>query len=71
MLANCKLLYAVRLSGLMSGNDTASFIGFMITVKNEFEDEENGQFIQPLPSGVSKMECKQNNQKVIAIFNMR
>ena len=54
----------------MSGNDTASFIGFMITAKNEFEDEENGQFIQPLPSGVSKMECKQNNQKVIAIFNM-
>ena len=45
MLANCKLLYTVRLSGLMSGNDTASFTGFMITAKNEFEDEENGQFI--------------------------
>jgi len=29
----------------MSGNDTASFTGFMITAKNEFEDEENGQFI--------------------------
>jgi len=54
----------------MSGNDTASFIGFLITAKNVFEDEDNGQFIAPLPSGVSRMECKQNSQKVISIFNM-
>ena len=52
----------------MSGDDTASFIGFMNTAKNEFEDEENGQFIQPLPSGVTRIECEQNNQMVITIF---
>ena len=49
----------------MSGNGTASFIGFLITAKNEFEDEENGQFIAPLPAGVSRMECKQNIQTVM------
>ena len=59
------LLCTVRLSGLMSGNSTASFIGFLITAKNEFEDEENGQFIAPLPAGVSRMECKQNIQTVM------
>ena len=41
----------------MSGNDTEKFIGFLITAKNEFDDEENG---------ASRMECKgQNSQMVI------
>ena len=65
------LLRTVGLSGMLSGNDTARFIDFLITAKNEFEDEENGQFIAPLPAGVSRMECKQNNQTVMCRLSNR
>jgi len=55
----------------MSGNGTGSFIGFLITAKNEFKDEENGQFIAPLPAGVTRIECKQNNKTVMCSLSNR
>lgn len=54
----------VKLSGLMSGNNTTKFIGFLITARNEFDDEENGQFVAPFPAGVSRMQCKSDSQKI-------
>ena len=34
----------------MSGNSTESFIEFLITARNELDDEESGQFLMPLTS---------------------
>ena len=59
----------------MSGNSTEKFIGFFITARNEFNDEENGHFISPLPNGTSRMECKNSQSQMvmysrIAIFTI-
>lgn len=64
-----KTVQTVRLSGLMSGNSTEKFIGFFITARNEFNDEENGHFISPLPNGTSRMECKNSQSQMIEIAN--
>ena len=48
----------------MSGNNATKFIGFLITARNQFDDEENGQFVAPFLAGVSRMECKSDSQKV-------
>ena len=55
----------------MTGNGTERFVGFLIFAKNEFDDEDNGEFVTPLPNNVSKMECKQNDQKVICRLHLR
>lgn len=62
-----KSVQTVRLSGLMSGNDTEEFIGFLVTAKNEFDDEENGNFIAPFPDGASRMECKNQTSQLIEV----
>ncbi|KAJ7371728.1 hypothetical protein OS493_023063 [Desmophyllum pertusum] len=66
-----KTVQTVRLSGLMSGNGTEKFIGFLITAKNEFDDEVNGNFISPFPAGASRMECKdeQTSQMIEVVKN--
>ena len=51
----------VWLNGTRSGNTTETFIGFMIYAYNEFNDEESGDFLSPLPAGVSKKECHFNS----------
>lgn len=48
---------AVSLNGTQSGNNTEKFVGFIISVHNEFKDEESGQFVKRLPQGVSMTEC--------------
>ncbi|KAL9971715.1 hypothetical protein ACROYT_G017918 [Oculina patagonica] len=50
----------VTLNGSGSGNATEKFTGFMIYVYNEFEDEDSGHFVKPLPAGVSMKECHFN-----------
>ena len=42
----------------------------MIFIYNEFEDEESGHFVKPLPAGVSMKEChfNQTSQWVITQF---
>ena len=50
-------LVTVWLNGTWTGNETEKFVGFMIYVDNEFEDEESGHFVTPLPQGVSMTEC--------------
>ncbi|XP_078370417.1 uncharacterized protein LOC144654206 isoform X2 [Oculina patagonica] len=62
-----KTVQTVRLSGLMSGNGTEKFIGFLITAKNEFDDEENGKFIAPFPDGTSRMECENQTSQMIEV----
>lgn len=49
----------------MSGNETEKFIGFLITAKNEVDDEENGNFIAPFPDGASRMECKNQTSQMV------
>jgi len=48
------------------------FTGFMIYVYNEFEDEESGHFVKPLPAGVSMEEChfNQTSQWIITSFGL-
>ena len=48
---------ALSLNGTQTGNNTEKFVGFIIYVHNEFEDEESGHFVKPLPQGVSMTEC--------------
>ena len=45
------------------------FTGFIIYIYNEFEDEESGHFVKPLPAGVSMEEChfNQTSQSVIIL----
>ncbi|KAL9971701.1 hypothetical protein ACROYT_G017902 [Oculina patagonica] len=52
--------YTITLNGTVSGNATEKFTGFMIYVYNEFEDEDSGYFVKPLPAGVSMKECHFN-----------
>ncbi|KAL9971716.1 hypothetical protein ACROYT_G017917 [Oculina patagonica] len=52
--------YTITLNGTGSGNATENFTGFMIYVYNEFEDEDSGHFVKPLPAGVSMKECHFN-----------
>ena len=42
----------------------------MIFIYNEFEDEESGHFVKPLPAGVTMKEChfNQTSQWVITQF---
>lgn len=58
-----KTVQIVRLSGLMS----EKLIGFLIIAKNEFDDEENGNFIAPFPDGVSRVECKNQKSQMIEV----
>ena len=48
------------------------FTGFIIYIYNEFEDEESGHFVKPLPAGVSMEEChfNQTSQWVITSFGL-
>jgi len=55
-----ELTYTIFLNGTHSDNVTEMFTGFMIYVYNEFEDEESGHFVKPLPAGVSMEECHFN-----------
>ncbi|KAJ7371729.1 hypothetical protein OS493_023064 [Desmophyllum pertusum] len=58
----------VSLNGTRSGNATEKFIGFMISVYNEFHDEESGEFVKPLPAGVSMKECHFNSTSQMIEF---
>ena len=51
----------VTLNGTRSGNMTQNFTGFMLYAYNEFDDEDSGDFLSPLPAGVSKRECLFND----------
>ena len=48
------------------------FTGFIIYIYNEFEDEESGHFVKPLPAGVSMEQChfNQTSQWVITSFGL-
>ena len=48
------------------------FTGFIIYIHNEFEDEESGHFVKPLPAGVSMEKChfNQTAQWVITSFGL-
>ena len=63
-------LNLVILNGTQSDNVTEMFTGFIIYIYNEFEDEESGHFVKPLPAGVSMEEChfNQTAQWVITSF---
>lgn len=56
----------------LNGSQSEKFTGFMIYIFNEFEDEESGHFIKPLPAGVSMEECHFNgtSQWVITSFGL-
>lgn len=56
---------SVSLNGTHTGNGTEEFVGFMIYVYNQFEDEESGHFVKPLPEGVSMTECHLNARSYI------
>ena len=45
---------------VQSGNETEKFIAFLMYAENEFDDEDNGQFLSPFPEGVSVEECHLN-----------
>lgn len=62
----------VFLNGTHSGNATEMFTGYIIYIYNEFEDEESGHFVKPLPAGVSMKEChfNQTAQWVITSFGL-
>ena len=64
------MFHLVFLNGTNSDNVTETFTGFIIYIYNEFEDEESGHFVKPLPAGVSMKECnfKLTSQEVIASF---
>ncbi|CAH3045445.1 unnamed protein product, partial [Pocillopora meandrina] len=53
--------YTITLNGTRSGNMTQNFTGFMLYAYNEFDDEDSGDFLSPLPAGVSKRECLFND----------
>lgn len=55
-----ELTYTIFLNGTDSDNVTETFTGFIIYIYNEFEDEESGHFVKPLPAGVSMKECHFN-----------
>jgi len=57
--------YTISLNGTHTGNGTEKFVGFMIYVYNQFEDEESGHFVKPLPEGVSMTECHLNARSYI------
>ena len=59
----------VWLNGTRTANETEKFVGFMIYVHNEFEDEESGHFVTPLPQGVSMTECHMNARSYIVRFS--
>jgi len=44
----------------LNGTESEEFTGFIIYIYNEFEDEERGHFVKPLPAGVSMKECHFN-----------
>ena len=44
------------------------FTGFIIYIYNEFEDEESGHFVKPLPAGVSMEECHFNQTSQLVII---
>ena len=48
------------------------FNGFIIYIYNEFEDEESGHFVKPLPAEASMEECHSNQtaQSVIISFGL-
>ena len=50
-------IISVSLNGTPNGNTTETFVGFIINVYNELEDEESGQFVKPPPEGTSVTEC--------------
>ena len=60
----------VFLNGTHSDNVTEMFTGFMIYVYNEFEDEESGHFVKPLPAGVSMGHFNQTSQWVITSLGL-
>lgn len=49
--------YTISLNGTRSGDITQNFTGFMLYAYNEFDDEDSGDFLPPLPAGVSKRAC--------------
>lgn len=55
-----ELTYTIFLNGTNSDNVTETFTGFIIYIYNEFEDEESGHFVKPLPAGVSMKDCHFN-----------
>ncbi|XP_068702513.1 uncharacterized protein [Montipora foliosa] len=52
-----QMTHTISLNGTPNGNTTETFVGFIINVYNEFEDEESGQFVKPPPEGTSVTEC--------------
>ena len=46
-------------------------IRFLIIAKNEFDDEENGNFIAPFPDGVSRMECKNQKSQMVRLSKVK
>ena len=50
-------IISVSLNGSPNGNTTETFVGFIINVYNEFEDEESGQFVKPPPEGAFVTGC--------------
>ncbi|XP_068720394.1 uncharacterized protein [Montipora capricornis] len=52
-----QMTYTISLNGTPNGNTTETFVGFIINVYNEFEDEESGQFVKPPPEGASVTRC--------------
>ena len=62
------MLRLVVLNGTHSDNVTEMFTGFIIYIYNEFEDEESGHFVKPLPAGVSMEECHFNQTSQLVII---
>ena len=64
------MFHLVFLNGTQSDDVTEMFTGFIIYIHNEFEDEESGHFVKPLPAGVSMEKChfNQTAQWVITSF---